>query len=106
MASPKSFVFSEEEPRAPKSQPGFIDVKRLKSADGLVGVISQRTRNGELTFALFREFERDGEICRTSFVPESMADKAIEHMALTIRTMRELRANHELPVPDGGVRRQ
>ncbi len=80
------------------SRPPFVDVDRLKNAYGMVAVISQRLNNGMLTFANFREFERDGEMARTNFIPEDLGDVYLDFSRVVIARMRELRAGGTLPV--------
>jgi hypothetical protein len=80
------------------SRPPFVDVDRLHNAYGMVAVISQRLNNGMLTFAIFREFERDGEWARTNFVPEDLGDVYLDFAKVVITRMRELRTSGTLPV--------
>ena len=75
----------------------YVDVDRLTNAYGMVGVISQRTKNGVLTFAIFREFERDGGTERTNFIPEEMGEVYLEFAKLVMARMSELRASGSLP---------
>jgi hypothetical protein len=64
---------------------GFVDVDRLEDANGLVAIISQRKSNGVMTMGVFKEFERDGRLERTAFIPEPLFD-AYEAM---VRLARE-----------------
>jgi hypothetical protein len=61
-------------------RPAFLDVDRIANSSGLVAVISQRSKDGILTFAFFREFpSRDGERTdRTGFIPYSMHGQLVE----------------------------
>jgi hypothetical protein len=58
--------------RGRAAPPQYIDLDKLKNADGVVAIISQRLTNGVITFALFKEFVRDGREERTSFIAESL----------------------------------
>jgi hypothetical protein len=80
------------------ARPPFVDVDRLNNAYGMVAVISQRLNNGMLTFAIFREFERDGSAARTNFIPEDLGDVYLDFAKVVINRMRELRASGALPV--------
>jgi len=75
----------------------YVDVDRLKSSDGLVAVISQRRANGEFTFTIFKEFLRDDEVQKTSFIPESMWDSFGRMVTLAQDTIRELKRSGKAP---------
>jgi hypothetical protein len=90
----------------PTSGRGFQDVDRLKNTDGIVAVISQRSFDGQLTVAVFREFERDGKDCRTSFIPESLTQSFREMFERGVRRMAELKVTGTLPFPVGGTLRR
>jgi hypothetical protein len=62
--------------RKPDLHEGFLDIDTLRDAYGIIAVISKRMSNGTMTFAVFKEFERDGKVCRTSFIPELMGEQA------------------------------
>lgn len=51
---------------------GFVDVDTLEDANGLIAIISQRRSNGAMTIGVFKQFERDGRMERTSFIPEPL----------------------------------
>ena len=74
-----------------------MDVDKLENSSGLVAVISQRSANGTLTFAIFREFVRDGHVDRTGFVPEDLGPAYLEMAQLAIDRMKVLRAGGGLP---------
>lgn len=86
-------------PAPVSSRPSYQDVDRLVNSDGIVGVISQRSRNGVLTFAVWREFERDGHLERTQFVEERFAAAYIDMVQMVIARMKVLRASGSLPFP-------
>lgn len=75
----------------------YVDVDRLSNAYGMVAIISQRMKNGVLTFAIFREFERNGDTERTNFIPEDMGEVYVDFAKLVLTRMRELRASGTLP---------
>jgi hypothetical protein len=72
------------------SQPGYVDVQRIPGDSGLVAVISQRSRNGELTCGIFREYERDGGYSRTGFVNHGLMCKYIELATQAAKVMDEI----------------
>lgn len=77
-------------PRHATSQPGYVDVQRIPGESGLVAVISQRSRNGELTCGIFREYERDGEYSRTGFVNHDLMPAYIELATRASKAMDEM----------------
>lgn len=88
----------------PKSSAKYKDVDRLENADGLVAVVSQRRSNGELTFAIFREFENEDGTAKTQFVPQRMGASYIDLVKLTMEAMDRmittgLAAGRPLPYP-------
>ncbi len=95
--SPGSVISSKSHPPPPTSRPAFVDVDKIRNAYQMVAVISQRPSNGLLTFSIFREFERDGRIDRTGFIPEDMADIYLDMAKMAVARMRELRASGDLP---------
>jgi hypothetical protein len=70
----------------------YVDLDRLKNADGLVSIISMRRATRVITFGLFREFERDGAMERTQFVPEQLSESYLKLVQLTIKRIQEIRA--------------
>jgi hypothetical protein len=76
-----------------------VDVDKLENSSGLVAVISQRSANGTLTFAIFREFIREGKLDRTGFVPEDLGPAYLEMAQLAIDRMKVLRTAGGLPFP-------
>ena|SRR3972149_6169139 len=40
----------------------------IRDPDGVIAVITERTRDGHITFSIAREIERDGKTERTSFL--------------------------------------
>lgn len=84
---------SETSPVVPRSLPGYVDVDTLKGADGIVAVISQRRKSGELTFGIFRVFDDN----RTTFIPESKMTSYMAMISLVQQRLIELRASGKLP---------
>jgi hypothetical protein len=84
-------------PKRPEStmRAPYQDIDKLRNAYGMVAIISQRLSNGMVTFSIFREFERDGEIARTAFIPEDLADVFLDFSKLVVERVREIR--NELP---------
>lgn len=97
-----------DSPAAPPSRAGFQDVDTLTNSHGMVSIISQRSKSGELTFGIFRVWTDPlgGSQNRTSFIPESLTEAFIDLAGLTITRMRELREGGNLPFgPTGTARR-
>jgi hypothetical protein len=74
-------------------------VDRLRNANGLVAVISQRRKDGELTFAIHREWVNDGKLTRGAFVPESMVDSYLDLVTIAKARMQQLHDSGSLPFP-------
>lgn len=90
----------------------YVDVDRLVSAEGIVAVFSQRRKDGTITFAMHRTFDKLDDVTnqpvtsKTAFIPETMTAAYLEHTKLAIEHIEQLRAKRqrgELPFPDGGV---
>jgi len=84
-----------------------MDIARLDGEDGLVTVISQRSKDGAITFAMFREFDRQGARDRTSFVLAEMVQKYIDHATKTKAALEDINVTWavngtKLPFPPGG----
>jgi hypothetical protein len=108
MTSALSSLIPASQPKgSPGSQPGFMDIARLDGEDGLVTVISQRSKDGAITFAMFREFDRQGARDRTSFVQAEMVQKYIDHATKTKAALEDINVTWavngtKLPFPPGG----
>lgn len=76
--------------------PQYIDLDKLKNADGIVAIISQRLSNGVITFALFKEFVRDGREERTSFISESLRPAFQSMVGLVFERIDEVRGDGKL----------
>lgn len=77
---------------------GFIDLDLLRDAHGLVAVISQRRSNGVITIGIFKEFERDGVMERTNFIPEALFAAFTALSELAQKRVAEIRAKGEEPI--------
>jgi hypothetical protein len=73
-------------------RPAFQDVDRIVNASGLVAIISQRSKDGSLTFAFFREFpSRDrGKTDRTGFIPADMFPQFAEMISIVKERIEQL----------------
>lgn len=67
----------------------FRQVEILRDPDGVIAVITERVANGRLSFAIFSEFERDGETQRSSFL-NARHLPAVERLVAAIRGNLEL----------------
>lgn len=93
--------------RAPASQPElqFQDVDRLENAQGIVAIISQRRRDGSLTFSIQREWiTADGRKQRGAFIPEELAGAFQDMLRIVVDRMKQLRAEGDLPFAVRGAR--
>ena len=77
----------------------FEDVDTLRSSDGIKAVISQRRSNGVFTFAIFREFERDGEIQQGAFCPEDLGASYIGMVQRALARITEIKKSGTAPFP-------
>jgi AraC-like DNA-binding protein len=50
------------------SRDNFSEIEVLRDPDGIVAVITQRADTSYLSFSLMKEFEREGQVVRTSFL--------------------------------------
>ncbi len=103
-----SFVMPETPQQAPASRAGFQDVDTLTNSHGMVSIISQRSKTGELTFGIFRVWTDPlgGSQNRTSFIPESLTEAFVMLTTLTINRMKELRDQGNLPFGPNGTQRR
>lgn len=86
-----------------------MDIARFEGDQGLVTVISQRSRDGVITFAVFREFDRHGERDRTSFISAELGECFQQHVTKTLDAIRWIKSTWSvngtpLPYPQGGRR--
>lgn len=82
----------------PKGGSGFIDVDTLQDANGLVAIISQRRSNAVLTLGVFKTFERDGVVERTSFIPEPLFEAYNALTKLAQERIAEIREKDLAPI--------
>lgn len=47
---------------------GYEEIEILRDVDGICAVITRRTSNGQYSFMFAKEYDRDGELERTSFM--------------------------------------
>jgi hypothetical protein len=73
-----------------------VDVDTLRSSGGVKAVISQRRANGSFTFALFREFEHQGEKQQGAFFPENMLGQYIQMLELVGKRITEIRKSGKM----------
>ena len=85
--------------QAPTSRQGFQDLDVLTKSDGITAVISQRSRDGALTLGMFRVFERQGEMSRTSYIPEYLIESYLAQVQMARERMKQLRESGSLPFP-------
>jgi hypothetical protein len=83
----------------------FTELDVLRSADGLKAIISQRRSTGVITFAIVKEFERDGQTETTSFIPETMVNELAEMVELVKSRIAKLRTGGGVPAPRAAGRR-
>lgn len=102
MPSHKSRVPTSPAPTASPASTthhSFEDVDTLRSSDGIKAVISQRRANGVFTFALFREFERDGVVQQGAFVPEELGASYLGMVQRTLARIAEIKKSGKAPFP-------
>lgn len=63
--------------------PAFIVVAEIRDPDGLVGVITERAVDGKHSFAVFREWTRNGKTERSIY-------KNVGHIPAYIRLLTEI----------------
>jgi hypothetical protein len=71
-----------DEPSRSGPPPAYTDLAKLRNAEGLVAIISRRRSTGVITFAVMKEFERDGRVENTSFVPENLHGSYVDLLNL------------------------
>jgi hypothetical protein len=69
----------------------FIELDRLRTANGTEWIITQRLANGVITFSIVRVFERDGVEDWTSFFSEAQLDDFDDMLGMIKRRIAELR---------------
>ena len=83
----------------PESRKPWEDLDRLQDSHDLVAIISQRRAHGEFTIAIHKEFQRDGRIERTSFIPEDRFDSFRSLFELAARKVAEIKKSGTYPFP-------
>jgi len=80
---------------------GWVDIEQLRNADGLMAIISQRAGNGTLTFCIYKEFERDGQTARTTFIAFHLAESFKRMVELVTERMQVIIEKELAPYPVG-----
>lgn len=97
MGKPEYASSSDLELGAPtrrrKAPPQYIDIDEIRDPEGIVAVMSQRLSNRAITFAVFKEFERDGRPERTSFIAASLRAPFRRVIDLVFERVAELETN-------------
>jgi hypothetical protein len=80
----------------------FHEVAHIRDPDGVLGVVTERVSDGKHSFAFFREFERDGQTQRSTYLAHrhipamrrvlSRLDRELEAMEDRARQSRRMRA--------------
>lgn len=79
-----------------------MDLETLRNSDGIIGIISQRRRNGALTCGIFRVIEGEDGVAKTSFIPEHLIPRWIEMAEMLGKRCMEIHAGTSglvLPFP-------
>jgi hypothetical protein len=76
--------------------PQYLDLDRLRNADGIIAIISQRLANRAITFALFKEFERDNRVERTSFIASTLRESYVSMVGLVFERIEKLHTDTRL----------
>lgn len=77
----------------------FKEIEIIRDPDGVVAVITERSRDGRISFAIAREFEEDGQTRRTAFL-------ASRHLPGVQRLLSELGERLELAEDQARTRRR
>lgn len=83
----------------------YVDIDRLQSANGITAVLSQRRKDGKITYAIFREWPQvddDGttQVQRGAFMSERHIDSHMEMLRMVRERIAHFHANpDELPFP-------
>jgi len=67
----------------PNPSANFQETDVLRDPDGVIAVITERVRDGRVSFMLAREFDRDGEVCRSAYMSR-------RHIAAARRLLNDL----------------
>lgn len=88
-------VTNGQPPKRSGASPSYIDIDRIRSAEGIVAIISLRKSTPRIyTFGIFREYERDGVYERTQFVPETYGAAYLDMVKIVIERIAKLRADN------------
>ncbi len=62
---------------------GYEDVgEPIRDPEGVIAILSRRRSNGQLSVAVMKEFDRDGQTERTSFMQRRHIDAAIRVLTI------------------------
>jgi len=61
-------------PDKPQPHPAYREVERVRDPDGVIAVISERIKTGQMTFALSKEYEQDGRTRTSSYLSRRHID--------------------------------
>lgn len=67
----------------------FKEIEIVRDPDGVIAVITERVRDGRISFMIAREFERDGKTERSAFL-------ARRHLPAVRRLLADLEERLEL----------
>lgn len=65
------------------SNPNYEEIEIVRDPDGVIAVITERKKDGAISFGIYREFERSGETARGSFL-------ARRHLQAARRVLEDL----------------
>lgn len=91
----------------------YEDIDVLRNSAGFVAFFSQRRRDGVITYAIVRKYQRFDDKTRavaesqTSYMTEGIASDHLEFMRLVLEHLEKLKAKREageLPYPVDGDR--
>ena len=69
---------------------GYEDIDTLRDPSGAVIILSKRRSNGQISFALMKEFDRDGVTEKTAFLQRRHIDGAIKLLQIAAEEMDKL----------------
>lgn len=70
----------------------FVETDVVRDPDGVISVITERVRDGRVSFMLAREFDRNGDICRSSFLSRrhiAAARRLLDDMEERLETLED-----------------
>lgn len=88
------------------SASSFEEIKIFKNSEGVLVSITKRLRDGTLSLALYKEFERDGETERTSYIQIRQIPQALELIAMAKAWAEEYQRANPIVPANGHARRR